>query len=205
MLRPDPAARGRLAEIIKNLADRISEARINGWLGEVEGLQISFNSARAKLAAIDRAARNNAGPADLGMPDAKTLKSLKLTPSQRDQFRQIYMSAVGKSFSTGGDREAQKAVFKAAAAQFDTVLDPAQKAIFEAAVGLAKPTVGGPKMGTVYVLQGGQPVAVQVQIGATDGTLTEVSGPLAADAPVITGGGPKAPPRGQVVIGGGPR
>jgi len=68
MLRPDPAARGRLAEIIRNLADRIAEARINGWLGEVEGLQVSLNAARGKLAALDRTTRNNAGPADLGMP-----------------------------------------------------------------------------------------------------------------------------------------
>ena len=68
MLRPDPAARGRLVEIIKNLADRIAEARINGWLGEVEGLQVSLTAARGKLAALDRTARNNAGTADLGMP-----------------------------------------------------------------------------------------------------------------------------------------
>jgi hypothetical protein len=64
---PDPAARGRLTEIIKNLADRISEARINGWLGEVEGLQVSLTAARAKVAALDRTTRNNApGTADLG-------------------------------------------------------------------------------------------------------------------------------------------
>jgi hypothetical protein len=69
MLRPDPAARGRLAEIIKNLAGRISEARINGWLGEVERLQVSLTAVRAKLAAIDRTARNMApGVADLGIP-----------------------------------------------------------------------------------------------------------------------------------------
>jgi hypothetical protein len=69
MLRPDPAARSRLVEIIKNLADRISEARINGWHGEVEGLQVSLTAARGKLAALDRTARNNVGPAaDLGMP-----------------------------------------------------------------------------------------------------------------------------------------
>jgi integrase len=72
MLRPDPAARGRLAEIIKNLADRIAEARINGWLGEVEGLQVSLTAARAKLATLDRTARNNAsGTADLGMPSVR--------------------------------------------------------------------------------------------------------------------------------------
>lgn len=69
MLRPDPAARGRLTEIIKNLADRISEARINGWLGEVEGLQISLSAARTKLATLDRTARNSApGTTDLGLP-----------------------------------------------------------------------------------------------------------------------------------------
>jgi integrase len=68
MLRPDPAARGRLTEIIGNLADRIAEARINGWLGEVDGLQASLTAARAKLATLDRTARNTAGTADLGMP-----------------------------------------------------------------------------------------------------------------------------------------
>jgi len=69
MLRPDPAARGRLVEIVKNLADRIAEARINGWLGEVEGLQVSLNAARGKLASLDRTARNaSPGSADLGMP-----------------------------------------------------------------------------------------------------------------------------------------
>jgi len=69
MLRPDPAARSRLSEIIRNLADRIAEARINGWLGEVEGLQISLTAARGKLAALDRTTRNTTpAPADLGMP-----------------------------------------------------------------------------------------------------------------------------------------
>jgi integrase len=69
MLRPDPAARSRLVVIIKNLADRIAEARINGWLGEVEGLQVSLTAARGKIAALDRTARNaSPGAADLGMP-----------------------------------------------------------------------------------------------------------------------------------------
>jgi hypothetical protein len=61
-------ARGRLAHIIRNPTDRISEARIHGWLGEVEGLQISLTAARAKLAALDRTARNAVDTADLGMP-----------------------------------------------------------------------------------------------------------------------------------------
>jgi integrase len=81
MLRPDPAARGRLADIISNLTDRIAEARINGWAGEVEGLRISLNAARAKLAALDRTARNTApGTADLGMPAYSPGSSRKDAP-----------------------------------------------------------------------------------------------------------------------------
>jgi hypothetical protein len=38
-MRIDPRARPRLLEIVRNLGDRISEARDNGWLGEVDGLR----------------------------------------------------------------------------------------------------------------------------------------------------------------------
>ncbi len=38
MLRVSPRQRGRLIEIIRNLNDRIDEARINCWLGEVQGI-----------------------------------------------------------------------------------------------------------------------------------------------------------------------
>ena len=68
-LRVDPRQRPRLVEIITNLASRIDEARINGWLGEVQGLQAGLEAARRKLASVDRAARAKpAGPVDLGMP-----------------------------------------------------------------------------------------------------------------------------------------
>src|SRR5712664_2913714 len=53
MLRVDPRQRERLIGIIRNLAARIGEAKINGWLGEVEGLQISLNAAEAKLTSMD--------------------------------------------------------------------------------------------------------------------------------------------------------
>jgi hypothetical protein len=39
----------RLAEIITNLHDRIREVTERGWLGEVEGLQVSIAGARQKL------------------------------------------------------------------------------------------------------------------------------------------------------------
>jgi hypothetical protein len=65
MLRPDPAQRSRLVEIRDNLNDRIAEAEREGWLGEVEGLKVSFASAEAKLAQLDAQARQ---AIHLGMP-----------------------------------------------------------------------------------------------------------------------------------------
>ncbi|MFC8394525.1 hypothetical protein [Streptomyces sp. NPDC057238] len=69
MLRVDPPRRRRLQEIIRNLGDRIEEARANGWLGEVQGLQISLEAVRSKLSSLDRLARTrNRAPVTLGMP-----------------------------------------------------------------------------------------------------------------------------------------
>ena len=70
VLRTDPRQRPRLVEIIRNLADRVAEARHNGWLGEVEGLQVSLTAATDKLATLDRSA-GKAGehsPTGLGIP-----------------------------------------------------------------------------------------------------------------------------------------
>ncbi len=49
MLWPDPSQRHRLIEIRDNLAARIAEARKEGWLGEVEGLEVSLAGAEEKL------------------------------------------------------------------------------------------------------------------------------------------------------------
>ena len=54
MLRVSPRQRPRLAEIIRNLTERVAEARDNGWLGEVQGLQVSLAKAKEKLASLDR-------------------------------------------------------------------------------------------------------------------------------------------------------
>lgn len=57
MLWPDPAQRTRLVEIRDNLTARVAEAESEGWLGEVEGLQISLAGALEKLGQIDDTAR----------------------------------------------------------------------------------------------------------------------------------------------------
>jgi site-specific recombinase XerD len=68
-LRLDRTARPRLVAIIANLRDRINEARMNGWLGEAQGLQISIDAAAAKLASLDRLRdRPTPGPVALGIP-----------------------------------------------------------------------------------------------------------------------------------------
>jgi uncharacterized Zn finger protein len=67
LLRPDPAQRARLEEIRDNLTARIAEAQREGWLGEVEGLQVSLAGANDKPAQLDRRARNPT-TVDLGLP-----------------------------------------------------------------------------------------------------------------------------------------
>lgn len=62
---PDPAQRHRIAEIRDNLVARIDEAEREGWLGEVEGLQISLAGANDKLAQINR---RSPATVELGMP-----------------------------------------------------------------------------------------------------------------------------------------
>ncbi|TQE24304.1 site-specific integrase [Streptomyces ipomoeae] len=71
MLRVSPRQRERLVEIIRNLSDRIDEARMNGWLGEVQGLQVSLSKAREKLVGLDRSigrTRSAGSSVHLGMP-----------------------------------------------------------------------------------------------------------------------------------------
>ncbi|WP_234432677.1 tyrosine-type recombinase/integrase [Streptomyces sp. MUSC 125] len=69
VLQLDPEQRPRLIEIIRNLRERITEARANGWLGEVEGLQVSLNAAMVKLTNLSRATTDGRPQlVDLGMP-----------------------------------------------------------------------------------------------------------------------------------------
>ena len=70
LLWPDSQQITRLQEIRDNLKARIAEAEREGWLGEIEGLQVSLAGADDKLAQIER--RCNTTPpsttANLGVP-----------------------------------------------------------------------------------------------------------------------------------------
>jgi hypothetical protein len=52
LLRPDPKQQTRLIEIQDNLKARLVEAKKCGWLGEVEGLNMSLAGADQKLGII---------------------------------------------------------------------------------------------------------------------------------------------------------
>ncbi|MGH3439467.1 MAG: tyrosine-type recombinase/integrase [Sciscionella sp.] len=75
MLRVDPRQRARLAEIIANLTERIEEAELHGWLGEKEGLGVSLQAARAKLAMLDRYRTKTAQTTtEIGIPEITTAR-----------------------------------------------------------------------------------------------------------------------------------
>ncbi len=65
MLRVAPRQRDRLTAIIHNLTDRITEANLNGWQGEAQGLTTSLQAARSKLAGLTE---TNPGSIPLGLP-----------------------------------------------------------------------------------------------------------------------------------------
>ncbi|MGW0775205.1 tyrosine-type recombinase/integrase [Streptomyces sp. NPDC002835] len=60
--------RPRLVEIRDNLADRIEEAKREGWLGEVEGLAVSHAAAEEKIARLDARQDRKDVPVFLGVP-----------------------------------------------------------------------------------------------------------------------------------------
>ncbi|MCZ1012295.1 site-specific integrase [Streptomyces lydicus] len=68
LLRPEPAQRHRLIEIRDNLVARIIEAEQEGWLGEIEGLQISLTGAEGKIAQLDAQEARRNMTVDLGIP-----------------------------------------------------------------------------------------------------------------------------------------
>jgi integrase len=67
LLRPDPAQEPRLLEIRDNLQARITEARSEGWLGEIAGLQATLEAAEHKLQTMRQIASRHT-VTHLGMP-----------------------------------------------------------------------------------------------------------------------------------------
>ena len=81
LLRPDPIQRARLEEIRDNLEARIIEAKREGWLGEVEGLQISYTGVKDKPAQVDATIRAKSAATELGMPPFGSISGRTANPS----------------------------------------------------------------------------------------------------------------------------
>jgi integrase-like protein len=70
LLRVDPAQMPRLEEIRANLADRLQEARDQGWLGEVAAIETTLAAAAHKLKAMRELTARSA-TVNLGMPEVR--------------------------------------------------------------------------------------------------------------------------------------
>jgi HlyD family secretion protein len=109
--------------------------------------------------------------------------------------------------AAGGDRkqaaEAVRKIREDSFARLEPLLKPDQKtklAALKASMAQGRGRVGGMTGGVVYVLKEGKPSPVPVRVGASDGTNTQIVGPLKPGDQVITGGGPKGKPK----VGGSP-
>lgn len=66
-LRLDPDEGSRLQQIHDNVEDRIAEAKREGWIGEVKGLEVTLAAAKQKLDAMNKA-RQRQDATFVGMP-----------------------------------------------------------------------------------------------------------------------------------------
>ena len=82
MLWPDPDQRPRLVDIRDNLLARITEAQKEGWLGEIEGLQVSL------AGATEKSPRSTTGA-----PPAEPTPSASVTPLPESTSRASQASA----------------------------------------------------------------------------------------------------------------
>lgn len=149
---------------------------------------------------------------------ARMLEQLDLDAGQTRKAEAILAEERTKAMAqASGDptarRQAMRQMMQAALTRIEPILKPAQK---EKLVALRARMAsmgggrrqGGMTSGVVYVLRDGKPVAVPVRVGATDGSFTQIIGPLKAGDEVIIGGGPKpkaTAPQGGPMGGGGVR
>ena len=68
-------------------------------------------------------------------------------------------------------------------AAFRAMLDPARQRQWDSAIA----SLAGARRAPLYLLAGGKPEQVQVRVGASDGTNTEVSGPIHEGDRVVVG------------------
>jgi HlyD family secretion protein len=149
------------------------------------------------------------GPRNGGM--SRVAEQLDLDAGQKTAWDAIQADQRPKMMAAfaaaGGDRkqaaDAVRQIREESFAKLEPLLKPEQKtklAALRASMAQGRGRAGGMTGGVVYVLRDGKPSPVPVRVGATDGTNTQIVGPLKPGDQVITGGGPKGKPK----VGGSP-
>ena len=149
----------------------------------------------------------------------RMIQQLNLDAKQRTTWETIQVDLRQKSVaafaSAGGDRRAVRTAMQKnledALANLEPQLRPDQKTKLVALrvtmatgrPGSADGQARGMRDGVVYVLVDGKPTPVPVRVGATDGTGTEIVGPLKPGDQVIVGGGPRPKVEVRSPFGGG--
>jgi len=134
-----------------------------------------------------------------GFGGQRLLQQLDLSADQQKKVEPILTAARMKAQAQAGSdpqarRQAMRAAMQDAFAQIEPLLNADQKqklAVLRAQMASGARNAQGMTSGVVWVLRDNKPQAVPVMVGGTDGTYTEVRGPLKVGDKVITGGGPK--------------
>ena len=154
--------------------------------------------------------RQGGGGGQRGGMGARLIEQLDLDAGQKAKVEAIMAEERTKAVAkASGDptamRKAMREMMQTVLTRIEPILKPAQKDKLVAlrarmaAMGGGRGQ-GGMTAGVVYVLRDGKPVAVPVRVGASDGSFTQVVGPLKAGDEVIIGGGPK--PKAKAAQGG---
>lgn len=143
--------------------------------------------------------RNGGGAGGMG---ARLVEQLDLDAKQKAAWEPIAADLRQKSMaafaSAGGDRnavrEAMRKNMDEAFGKLEPLLRPDQKtklATLRATLAQGRGRSAGMRGGTVYIMKDDKPTPVAVRVGASDGTNTEIVGPLKPGDQVIVGGGPR--------------
>lgn len=136
------------------------------------------------------------------------------TPEQKQAIAAIMAEQRGntRQAMAGLSEAERRAAFRSAhtelRAKIAAVLDPERRAKFEALMQEGRPA--GPQAvtpGRVYVLDGGQPKAVAVRLGPSDGAFTQIipGTGIAEGTQVVVGGGPRGSEPAPASRGPAPR
>lgn len=154
--------------------------------------------------------RQGGGSGQRGAMGARLIEQLDLDAGQKVKVEAILAEERTKALAkASGDptamRQAMRGMMQTVLTRIEPILKPAQKEKLVAlrarmaAMGGGRGR-GGMTAGVVYVLRDGKPTAVPVRVGASDGSFTQIVGPLKAGDAVIIGGGPK--PKARAAQGG---